>query len=440
MTDLTRGLFWPLLALLLSGAIQAQAQGVQVRASHPDGVYAAGETIVWEVTAGGTPPTASRSAHYQVKLGGGKVLQQGDLDLSKGAAEVRYVPAQSAAYLLTITDTTDPKAPVSYGGAVVSPNRIQGSLPKPSDFDAFWQGKLKALRAVPAAPVVTPGDSGVPGVDYETVAINNIAGATVYAQIAHPTAGTRFPALIIFQWAGVYGLQKSAVTGPASQGWLAVDVMAHDLPLNKPDDFYAAAAKTLKDYAHIGHGDRETSYFLKMLLGDVRVTDYIANRPDWDGKTMVASGTSQGGFQAIALAGLESCFTAATVLVPAGCDQTASLIGRGMPWPYWLANAPPDQTDALAKTSRYYDAMNFASLVHVPTLVGIGLIDQTSTPSGDFAMVNHLAGPREVVILPLSDHHGTNHAQVAYSLRQRQWLDALKAGHRPASLSKPAKR
>ena len=236
-----------------------------------------------------------------------------------------------------------------------------------------------------------------------------------HAQVAYPQGGTHLPAQIILQWAGVYALQKSWVTNQARNGWLVFDVMAHDLPLGMPDSFYQNALNTtLGNYASIGNDDRDKSYFLRMLLGDIQIADYVQKRPEWDGKTLIATGTSQGGFQSIALAGLDPAIKAIMVLVPAGCDITASVAGRAMPWPYWLAHATPDNQAKLIQAAQYYDTVNFASNAHCPALVGIGLIDHTSTPNGDLAMFNQLAGPKEWVPLPFSDHHGTGNAQAPY--------------------------
>jgi len=40
-----------------------------------------------------------------------------------------------------------------------------------------------------------------------------------------------------------------------------------------------------------------------MYLRDSRAIDYIASRPDWDGKTIVVMGTSMGGHQSLVAAG-----------------------------------------------------------------------------------------------------------------------------------------
>lgn len=62
----------------------------------------------------------------------------------------------------------------------------------------------------------------------------------------------------------------------------------------------------LKDYRNAGHEDRETCYFKGMFLRLVRAIDFLTSQPEWDGKTLIVYGSSQGGYQAIVAAGLDS--------------------------------------------------------------------------------------------------------------------------------------
>ena len=72
-----------------------------------------------------------------------------------------------------------------------------------------------------------------------------------------------------------------------------------------PPAFYAALPQIIKNYNTIGQHSRDESYFLQMYLGDYRAVEYLASRPDWDGKTIVVMGTSMGGQQSFAVGGAE---------------------------------------------------------------------------------------------------------------------------------------
>ena len=67
----------------------------------------------------------------------------------------------------------------------------------------------------------------------------------------------------------------------------------------------------MKNYQAIGRDDRDKNYFLQMYLADYRAIEYLASRPDWDGKTLVVMGISMGGQQSICAASLNPRVSAA---------------------------------------------------------------------------------------------------------------------------------
>ncbi len=184
-----------------------------------------------------------------------------------------------------------------------------------------------ALKQVPLNPQLTPTSSDRDGVDLYTIKVDGAEFAD--AGLSRPAqSGRQYPALVIYQYAGVYALQKSTLTDRAAEGWLVLDVNSHDMP---PDQ-----ATAPRNYAQIGNTDREASYFLNMYLRDTRALDYIQSRPDWDGRTIVIMGTSMGGQQSFVTAGLNpGRVTAMLVDVPAGADFSGDLTGSKRGYPNW---------------------------------------------------------------------------------------------------------
>jgi len=220
---------------------------------------------------------------------------------------------------------------------------------------------------------------------------------------------------VIYQYAGVYALQKSTVTDRAAEGWLAFNVDSHDMP---PDQ-----ATAPRDYASLGNSSRETSYFLNMYLRDTRALDYIQSRPDWDGKTIVIMGMSMGGQQSFATAGLNpDRVTAMIVNVPAGADFSGDLHGSKRGYPNWSVDDPQ-----VVEAARYFDIMNFAPAIKAKASVAFGFIDTTSPPFGVLAAFNQIQGPKEAVPMPGSDHNNiTPQQEGAYFKRLREVLDSLR--------------
>jgi cephalosporin-C deacetylase-like acetyl esterase len=395
----------------------------------PSAIYQPGEKIVWDVKVTGDNAAAITTANYVLKKGGAAPIGQGTVNFVNGEAKIETSLNEPGTILAQITaPNPGQKDLVAAGGAAIAPDQLKPSAPCPDDFDSFWKSKLDLLATIPPNAVLTKEDSGKPGVDYWKITLDNINGTHVQGQLARPTGADdkKLPALLIVQWAGVYPLQKAWATDRAAEGWLVLNVMAHDLPIDQPKEFYDEQAKgALNHYTAIGDDDREKSYFLRMFLGDMQAATYLTQRPDWDGKTLVVTGGSQGGMQSFAVAGLDPKITAMLVMVPAGCDNIGRNVGRQPGWPNWTNN--PKAMD----TSRYFDPVNFASRIKCPALIGLGLIDVTAPPSGIFAASNQIPGQKEMVVMPLSEHQGKNNSQAPYYGRWGAWLAALRTTGMP---------
>ena len=398
-----------------------------------DGVYQVGDTVHWTVQwQGGSNAPAAR---YTLKSGGLTDVGQGDLAFSNGTATLESTFDKPNTMLVEVRWQPDNATNRVVGGAVADPDKILPAAAPPPDFDAFWRAKLKEWKKVPMHPQLERVDVQKPGVAYWKITLDNIRGTHIEGQIARPEKGGKFPALLILQWAGVYGLQKSWVTDRAAEGWLALDIEPHDLPIDQPEAFYKEQfAGPLKDYWSIGNDNRDTSYFLRMYLSCYRAVEYLKTRPDWNGKTLVVMGDSQGGQQTLMIAGLHpENITAALALVPSGGDMLAPEAGRAPAFPHWYFNTEGGKDPQKVRTaSRYYDTVNFARHIKCPVLIGLGLRDEVCPPSNEFAIANVITAPKEVIILPKSGHqdeHGTQHAydQRRYSA----WLPALRQGQPP---------
>ncbi len=405
-----------------------QAQDISVSPEQKSGIYQAGETAKWIIELKAEQGQVT-DAKFTVKKGGQTVAAQGALTFVDGKATVEAANAEPGWLLLEVNAKAGEKKIQKLGGAVFSPEKIQPSAPKPDDFDAFWAEKLSELAKVPTDAVLEKGEAGKANVDYYTITMNNIRGTHVRGQLARPTAGEKFPALLIVQWAGVYRLEKAWVADRAAEGWLALNIQAHDLPPTEPKDFYDKQnAGPLKDYTGIGNDDRETSYFLRMYLSCYRAAEYLTTRPDWNGKVLVVTGGSQGGLQTIVTAAIFPKVTGAVANVPAGCDMTALDAGRMIGWPYWNYQTKGKDPAKVKQASRYFDVVNFASKVKCPILVGVGGIDTTCPPTGVYAALNQMTCPKEVVFMPLYGHQGKHEA---FYGRNGPWMTALKAGKEP---------
>jgi cephalosporin-C deacetylase len=400
-------------------------QELLVAPENGQGVYQPGQTIRWKVQVKGAEVS---EATYVVKKGGMTEVAKGKVALANGQGQIEAKLDEPGWLLADVSiRPAQGRRITALGGALVSPEKIQPALPCPADFDAFWEAKLKELAAVAADAKLDRADGGKPNVDYFKIGMDNIRGSHIQGQLARPKQGDKLPAMLIVQWAGVYPLQKGWITERAAEGWLVLNINAHDLPIDKPQQFYNDQG-ALRDYTGIGNDDRETSYFLRMYLSCFRAAQYLTERPDWDGHTLVVTGGSQGGLQSIVTAGLHPKISAVLACVPAGCDLNGPVAGRMPGWPMWHWKTQGKDEAKVRRAAGYYDVVNFAPRVKCPVLIGAGLIDTTCPPPGVFAAYNQLQGPKEIVVLPFGEHGEKKGSHAPYTARFNTWNQALVKG------------
>ncbi|HEU4996767.1 MAG TPA: acetylxylan esterase [Gemmatimonadaceae bacterium] len=423
-------------AALLLGVTRLLAQNLVATPYEKSGIYKAGQTVGWTVRVAEGQWASPGGYSYIVKQNGDKVIKTGTLDLSRGPVNIETSLGAPGVVLVEIrlpVGVTQQFGNTNTGGdgvvklgAAVEPTKIQPVLPPPADFDTFWSRKIEQLSKVPMGAVVTPKESGSSDVEYATVKLNNLGGAHVYAQMARPKREGKFPALLIYQWASApYPLQPAWVIDRAKEGWLTINVEPHDVPSDMPQAFYDALPQMIKQYNTVNATDREHNYFLQMYLGDYRAIEYLATLPEWDGRTLVVTGTSMGGQQSLVMAGLSPRVTGVVVNVPAGGDANAAQHGRMAGYPNWDVRNP-----LVAETARYFDVVNFAPRIKAPVMASMGFIDEVTPALGIWTVLNRIPGVKEPVPMIDSPHnHQATPAQLMpWTVRSEAWLAALRRG------------
>jgi cephalosporin-C deacetylase len=436
---------------------------------HADGIYALGEKVGWTVTPAPGTVAPKGGFSYTIKSNDLNVVKTGSFDLHSGTATIEATLDQPAMLYVTVDyqagpspslspaeyaranrdlksllEKADPalkpvlgkypdypllnpqfslaslaENPIATLGAAVAPTLLKPSVPAPADFNSFWASELARLRRIPANPVLTPLPTSQPGVKLYRVRLDSV-GSHVQGYLAMPDRRGKFPALIIYQWAGVYPLQTAWATDRAAEGWLTLDVDSHDLP---PDQGTGVS----DGYAMIGDRSRDTSYFLDMYLRDTRALEFIRSSPRWDGRTVVLTGTSMGGQQSLVTAGLNpGKVTAVVVNEPSGADSNGDLHGRRQGYPNWDSSDPQ-----IMRTALYFDTVNFAPHITAPTLIAMGFIDITAPPVGLWTELDEIPAPKEAVPMIESAHNNlTPDKQDAWLKRSEEVLATIVHGGR----------
>jgi cephalosporin-C deacetylase-like acetyl esterase/lysophospholipase L1-like esterase len=422
----------PLLAVLfLCGVASAdESAGPAYVPYQRSGIYELGETAGWNVTL----PWSSPAVTYVIRKNNLAEIGRGTIRPGKPSTIEAKLDEPGMVYV-EVTENTAGAKPRALGAAV-APEKIGPAIPAPKDFDAFWAAKIKLLRSVPANPELTSRPSDKDGVDFAILKMDHVEGKHVWGQVARPhdppgnkQGKKKYPGLVLLQWASApYPLQKSWVTDRAAEGWLAVNIEPHDVMPDQPKEYYDALPAALKSYNTIETRNRDKNYFLYMYLADIRAIDYLSTRPDWDGKTLVVMGTSMGGQQSLCAAGLHPKVTAMLVNVPAGADANGTAHGRTIGYPNWDFNDPQS-----LKTAEYFDTVNCAARVKVPSLVSMGFIDTATPPVGIWAAFNLIRAQKEVAPMPQSPHNhlATPEQSLPWTQASTRWLEALVAGRPP---------
>lgn len=393
-----------LAAAFASAQIPKSAYTLEVSLDRPDAIYRANEEVTCAIRLRKDgQPVSDREVTWTFSKDGvapfvnGKAILKDGVAIAKASlGEPGFLQCRAA---FREHSTSSPLTALA--GAAIDPLQIKPSLPVPDDFDAFWAAQKKKLAAVPMNPRLTPvATAGVKGVEAFDLQAGCI-GAPVSAYLARPqgAAPKSLPAILLVHGAGVV---SSSLTGAATwgqRGVLAMNLNAHGIPNGKPASFYKSLEEgALKDYRFAGREDRETCYFLGMFLRLVRAIDVLTSQPEWNGRDVIVYGSSQGGFQAFAAAGIDDRVTFFVAGVPAGCDHTGITVGRVNGWPKLVPNLPDGKPDPrVLQVARYFDNVNFAAHTKAKgAFVTVGFIDSTCPPTSVYAAYNALPIPKQI--------------------------------------------
>ena len=431
---LLRNIVCPLIAAavafsLCQSVMAAEKYELKVVTDRPDAIYKAGEeaTFLISVTKDGKPlaDESGETITYRVDdyISSGPDYPNGKLTMGSEPAVVK-VTTDKPGFLRCVATLDKNKKLSKTAGAAFSPQQIEPSLPVPADFDEFWAEQKRKLAEVPAKAKLTPVTQPNNKVECFDLQVDCLGGAPVSGYLGKPKDAKpkSLPAILWVHGAGVRSSSLGNAIKGANAGMLSLDINAHGLPNGKTAEFYKEQyAGPLKGYPHFGREDRETTYFVGMFLRLIRAIDYLTSQPEWDGKTLIVIGHSQGGGQALAAGGLDERVTFIATGVPAICDHSGRAAGRINGWPK-LVTTLPDGTPAAEelKAAQYVDGVNFASRSKADAIMSVGFIDVTCPPSSCYAAYNQLKGKKQIINKPLMGHAAPGDIHKAF-------FDAVKA-------------
>ena len=410
-------LLQPLFAQTAKPVLQETPIKIAARAERPDAIYHQGEKVVFNLTVTDKGKPAAGLVEWAILKDGLATEQKGVSELVDGKAIATGSLNEPGFIQVRAVYRANAKAKVApvtaLGGAAIDPTEIKRSLPVPDDFDAFWSGMKQKLAAVPVAPKLVSVPSPIKDVESFDVTAPAL-GLQISGYMAKPIGAKpkSLPIILTVHGAGVSNSSLGGSASWASKGFLAMDMNAHGLPNGLPARHYAdLKVGAMKDYRYENKNDREKAYFTGMMLRLVRALDVLTAQPEWDGKHVIVFGSSQGGYQAIAAAGLDARVTYFAAGVPAGCDHSGMLVNRIAGWPKIVpvVDGKPDMS--VLEAYRYIDCMNFATRTKAAgCFFTVGFIDSTCPPTSVYSAYNQLTIPKEIYNDIPSGH---SHSQTA---------------------------
>ena len=382
---------------------------LRITTDKPDAIYKKGETITFtaELLKDGKPAPGLKLSYRLSENGNWDKFLEAKSDKQLTATAKLDKPGWVSIEVFAIgPDGKKLKNPKRKNvnlkaeiGAMVDPLEITESAPEPKDFDAFWKAQRELLDKIPVeaerveVPVPKKYKDNV--VCYD-VKVKCAGPAPVSGYLTMPQNAKKgsLPATVSFHGAGVRSAYKNLKGGSSR---IAFDVNAHGILNGQPKEYYDNLNKgVLRGYRTQGKENRDTVYFKDMFLRVMRALDYVKSLPEWDGKTLVVHGGSQGGAQAIVAAALDPQVTFCNAGVPALGDHAGRLAGRRPGWPCYVNKKNLNDADLeIIDAVKYYDHVYFAKRIRCETYFYTGFVDFVCAPTSVYAAYNNL--PKNIV-------------------------------------------
>ncbi len=289
-----------------------------------------------------------------------------------------------------------------------SPEQLRPFTQMPPDFHEFWnKARVDAAKFPLTYTRKYMEKYSTDKVDCFQIRLQlNAGGQCVYGYLSIPKEKGTYPVVFSPPGAGVRERRPSH-RFYAEEGCIRFEIEIHGLNPEMETDAFQEVSRAFdsydKGYLTNGLDNRDNYYMKRVYLACVRCVDFLASLPEWDGKNLIAQGGSQGGALALITAGLDKRITACVVNHPALSDMAGFKNDRADGYPHFSKMKGMDTPEKI-KTMSYYDVVNFAKLITVPTFITWGFNDDVCSPTTSYIVFNVLNCVKESLITPVNEH------------------------------------
>lgn len=418
-----------LMALTMLLPLSAQIMGnnivVTITPDHKDWNYKAGETanFVVNVLKSGT-----LLDNAKVDIEAGPVMYpdaKKSVTLKDGSLKWSGKMTTSGFYRITATAHVGGKDYRGLCTAAFSPEKLQPYCKEPKDFDEFWSKTLSEARKNDLNPTrrLLPERCTKDENVYEVSYVNDNANSRMYGILSVPVKPGKYPALLRVPGAGVRPYSGDTYTAPGK--CIVLEIGIHGIPVTMQQSIYDDLRNAaLNNYWEVNLAEPNKNYYKRVVTGAVRGVDFIASLPEWDGKAIGVTGSSQGGFLSLATAALDKRITFLGVVHDAMCDFEAEMHDVGGGWPhyfYWdVKNGTNKELlNMKVEGARYYDGVNFARRVTQPGWYSFGYNDEVVPPTSSYSTYNIIKAPKTLSVYQMTGHYW-------YQEQWDEWQDFIR--------------
>ncbi|WP_373802746.1 acetylxylan esterase [Bacteroides heparinolyticus] len=382
--------------------------------NHADWLYKTGEEATVEVQfyKYGIPQNGV-TVNYE--LGGDMMPSEikGTIVLKNGKAVIPMGTMSEPGFRdCRMTATVDGKIYKHHIKVGFSPEKIRPYTQIPADFGDFWnknKAELAKLPLIYTKELVK--EYCTDQMDCYLVRLQvNERGQAIYGYLFYPKHAKEAscPVVLCPPGAGIKTIKEPLRHKYyAEHGCIRFEIEIHGLNPKMPTEDFKDISNAFngKENGYLNNGldNRDNYYMKRVYMACIRSIDLLVSLPEWDGRNVVVQGGSQGGALALVAAGLDPRVTACIANHPALSDMAGYMAGRAGGYPHFFRVAGMDTPDKL-NTMAYYDVVNFARSIKVPTRMTWGYNDDVCPPTTSYAVYNVLQCPKEALITPINEH------------------------------------
>lgn len=418
-----------LLSLLLCVAAQLRAENYPYRSDvlwvatpdHADWLYRTGEQAAVEVQLYRYGiPQEGLTVEYAL---GGDLLpadRSGKVVLKNGRATIPLGTMRHPGFRdCRLSATIGGKTYRHHVKVGFSPEAIEPHTAQPDDFAEFWQESKAQLAAFPLQYTKERVEKYCTDrVDCYLIRLTlNRQGQSVYGYLFYPHDARpgSCPVVLCPPGAGIKTIRNPLHHKYyAEAGYIRLEFEIHGLHPDLPESTFGELSRAFngRENGYLANGldDRDNYYMKRVYLACVRCIDLLTSLPEWDGRNVITQGGSQGGALALIAAGLDERVTACVANHPALSDMARFEIGEADGYPHF-SRMPGMNTPEKLRTMAYYDVVNFARRIRIPTRMTWGYNDDVCPPTTSYAVYNVLQGPKEALVTPVNEHWTTEETE-----------------------------